>query len=96
MNDQEHELRGRQAKEVLENPIYKEAWDLVRSRLLVAMEMSKTDEATLRGKLCLGLLNDVRRFMDRALEDGKVAAATIQLGVEEKQREEKRQRKPSR
>lgn len=86
MNDQEQDKRGREAQAVLGNPIYQEAWQAVRSRLLEIMGSARTDEATLEAKKMLGLLADVQAHMSRVLQDGKVAAAAIELEREQQKR----------
>jgi hypothetical protein len=71
--------RADHAKRLLENPVYEEAWEAIRARLLLLMETAQTDEATLKAKLALGLLNDLRQHWTRIIGDGAIAAQSIEL-----------------
>lgn len=79
MNDQEAVGRKATAERMLADPLFNEAWDALRGRLLHLMETAQTDEATLKAKLALGLLADLRRHWDRIVTDGKIAAESIRL-----------------
>lgn len=71
--------RRHNAERMLSDPLFVEAWDALRGRLLHLMETAQTDEATLKAKLALGLLADLRRHWDRIVTDGKIAAESIKL-----------------
>lgn len=78
--------RGQQAERIVNDQLFIEAWESVRGRLLQIMETAKTDEASLKAKTCIGLLNDVRQHFARVMSDGKVAADKIQFEAAEKRR----------
>jgi hypothetical protein len=76
--------RADEAKRLLENPVYEEAWDAIRQRLLLLMETAQTDEGTLKAKLALGLLTDLKLHWTRIIGDGAIAAQSLK--VEEQKR----------
>lgn len=86
MNKQQEQQRGTQANRIINDPLYVEAWDSVRNRLLAVMEAAKTDEATLRAKTMLGLLHDVKGHFERVMANGKIASEEIRLEDEAKKR----------
>jgi hypothetical protein len=71
--------RADEAKRLLENPVYEEAWEAIRQRLLLLMETAQTDEGTLKAKLALGLLTDLKLHWTRIIGDGAVAAQSIKI-----------------
>ena len=78
--------RAEHAKHLLENPVQQEAWDALRARLLLLIENAKSDEATLKGKLALNLLTDLRLHWYRIVSEGTVAAETLKLEEAQKKR----------
>lgn len=78
--------RGNQAKQLLNDPLWLEAWELYRLRVFAAIENAKTDEGTIRGKLMLGVANDVRAYFEGLINTGKAAAHEIKLEEERKKR----------
>jgi len=79
MTDDDAVKRQHNAERMLNDPLFVEAWDALRGRLLGIMESAQTDEATIRAKLALGLLNDLRAHWARVVTDGKIAAESIRL-----------------
>lgn len=77
--DNDQARRGERAEAILHDPLFIEAWDAVKGRLVEIMELAKTDEATLKAKTCIGLLADVRQHIARVMADGKFAAASIKM-----------------
>ena len=63
-----------------------EIWETYRLVLFAKIESAKTDEGTLRGKLMLGVANDVRSALEGMVNRGKVAANEIKLEEAEKKR----------
>ena len=86
MSKEEARRKGNRAEQILGDPVFAEAFDAVKARLVKIMGEAKTDEATLKAKQCLGLLNDVRQHLSRVMTDGLVAAEQIKLEDEEKKR----------
>lgn len=76
--------RADDAKRLLENPVYEEAWEAVRQRLLALMETAQTDEGTLKAKMALGLLTDLKLHWTRIIGDGAIAAQSIKLEEQKK------------
>lgn len=75
--------RGQNAARLLRDPLYLEAWDAVRLKLRQVMESAQTDEATLKAKSMLALLNDVQGHFSRVVTDGAIAAEAIRLEEEQ-------------
>lgn len=76
--------RADQARQLLENPVHQEAWDAITGRLRVLMETAQTDEGTLRAKLALGLLTDLRLHWTRIISDGAIAAQDLKVEQQRK------------
>ncbi len=74
--------RGRQARELLGNPLFAESFETVRNRLISIMASAKSDEATIRAKLAVGLLADLKQHLAKVITDGAMASATITMEVE--------------
>jgi hypothetical protein len=71
--------RGHKARQVLDNPVFKETWDRIDANLIAAMSSSTaTDEAVLEARKGLIVLRRVRKEIEREFETGNLA--NIQLG----------------
>jgi hypothetical protein len=57
-----------------------------RLKVFAAIENAKTDEGTIRGKLMLGVANDVRAYFEGLVNTGKAAAHEVKLEEERKKR----------
>ena len=76
----EHDLeRGSRAKAILDNPAFAEAFENVRQAIYEAWATSpiRDHEGQHELKLQLKSLSDVRANLERALADGKIAAAEL-------------------
>ena len=78
--------RADQAKRLLSDPLWTEAWETYRLVLFSKIESAKSDEGTLRGKMMLGVANDVRKFFEGLINTGKSAANDIKVEEAEKKR----------
>lgn len=78
--------RGNQARQLLNDPLWIEAWEIYRLKVFAAIENAKTDEGTLRGKLMLGVANDVRAHFEALINTGKAAAHEVKLEEERKKK----------
>jgi len=78
--------RMQRAQAILSDPLWIEAWETYRLAIFSKIENAKTDEATLRGKLMLGIANDVRAHFEGLINSGKAAAHEIKLEEEQKKR----------
>lgn len=76
--------RGEKAARILNDDLYKEAFEGVRQALLTKFESAPVGDAEGMAKirLCLKLLHDVRANLEAFMNDGKVAA----FEMEEKKR----------
>lgn len=86
MDRDEQVRRGHKAQQILSDPLWTEAWDLYRLKCFIAIENAKTDEGTIRGKLMLGIANDVRAHFEGLINAGKAAQHEIKLDKEEKKK----------
>jgi hypothetical protein len=78
--------RGNEADRLLKSELWQEAWKVYRLKVFAAIENAKTDEGTIRGKLMLGIANDVRNYLEGVMKDGAFAANDIKLEEERKKR----------
>lgn len=76
--------RAENVRQLLSNPVYEEAWDAIRQRLLLLLETAQTDEGTLKAKLALGLLTDLKLHWTRIVGDGAIAAQQIKVEEQKK------------
>lgn len=76
--------RARRAEAILKDELWTEAWELYRLKLFSAIENAKTDEGTIRGKLMLGVANDVRAYLEGIVMSGQHAQNEIKLEEERK------------
>ena len=78
MLEQELE-RGSKAQKLLSDPLFQEAFDLVRQALHERWENAplRDKEGAHELKLQLKLLNDVRANLEQAVANGKLAAAEL-------------------
>lgn len=84
MDRDEQVRRGEWARQLLSDPRWIEAWESYRLKVFAAIENAKTDEGTLRGKMMLGVANDVRAYFEGVLKTGQYAAHEIKLEEERK------------
>lgn len=78
--------RAQKAEQFLNDPLWTEAWETYRLRLFAAIENAKTDEGTIRGKLMLGVANDVRAYFEGLINSGRAAAHELKLEEERKKK----------
>ena len=78
--------RANAAAQLLRSELWTEAWEIYRAKVFTAIENAKSDEGTIRGKLMLGVMNDVRSHFESLVEMGKYAENEIKLDAERKKR----------
>ena len=68
--------RAQRAKQIFDNPLYDESFELVRQAIhdQWAATPIRDQEGAHQLKLMLKLLGDTRANLDRAIADGKIAA----------------------
>lgn len=86
MERDEQVKRMHKAQQILSDPLWTEAWETYRLKVFAAIENAKSDEATIRGKLMLGVANDVRAYFEGLINNGKAAAHDIKLDEERKKK----------
>jgi hypothetical protein len=84
MDNDERIKRGNEAGRILKSALWAEAWATYRTQVFAAIENAKSDEATIRGKLMLGVMNDVRKVFEGMLKDGEFNTAEVKLTEERK------------
>jgi hypothetical protein len=86
MNEEKQIRHAEQARQILENPRWVEAWDAYRSHLLHTIEQADAEdvEAVLLAKRMLSVAVHVRRHFERLIEDGKISAETVRAEQERK------------
>ena len=80
MDLSEEQRRGELASHVLDNPIYQESWQSVRSGIISAWETCPIRDKEGQGelKLMLKLLTDVQRNLEAVTSTGKMAEIQIE------------------
>lgn len=86
MDNDDKVRRGKRAEQFLKDELWTEAWETYRLKLFSAIENAKTDEGTIRGKLMLGVANDVRAYLEGVIKSGQYAANEIKLEEERKKK----------
>lgn len=81
MTDAERIRRAEQAKALLENPLWAEAWEAYRQKLFDVIDKTDSNEAEtiLQAKRLLAAGKAARGYFERLIQDGAVAAKTIEL-----------------
>lgn len=70
--------RGAKAKALLGDPLYAESFELAKKAILAMFEGAASDERVIRSKQLLTALTLVRRVLEQAISDGKVAERTLE------------------
>lgn len=86
MNLDEQVKRGQWADQLLKDARWEEVWTTYRLKIFSLIENAKTDEGTIRGKLMLGVANDVRTIFEGLIKTGAHVANEIKLEEEAKKK----------
>jgi hypothetical protein len=79
MNEQQQEQRGEEARRILGDPIFKEAWEKVRERIVVKLESEEmTDAERLRQNDLLWALRAARKQIEFVAVTGTLVAMDTQ------------------
>lgn len=70
--------RGAKARKLLEDPLLREAFELSEKAILDMFKRAAQDEQIVRSKQLLTALTLVRRVLEQALSEGKVAERTLE------------------
>ena len=84
MTDEEALRRARDAQQIIDSPLWIEAWDLYRSRLIQVIESCQSDnvEQVMHAKRMLFAGSAARKHLEAVMADGKLAAKDIELKKE--------------
>lgn len=79
LKDRQDMLRGAQAQEVLDNPIYQEAYTALRADLFEKFQSTKFRQHEERDEIWrkLQVVDFIENYMRKTMVDGKVAEKTL-------------------
>jgi hypothetical protein len=78
VNLSEQIARGAKAQKLLEDPLLREAFELAEKAILDMFKRAAQDDQIVRSKQLLTALTLVKRVLEQALSDGKVAERTLE------------------
>lgn len=78
MNLSDQIARGAKAQKLIDDPMLREAFDLSEKAILDMFKRAAADEQIVRSKQLLTALTLVRRVLEQALSEGKVAERTLE------------------
>lgn len=78
MSLEQDALRGKQAQEVIENPLYADAYVQVEDAITAAWKASRDPLEREQLHTMLGLLTKTRNVLESAMRSGEVAAKELQ------------------
>lgn len=79
MTPQEEERRGVEAKYILDNAIYREAYDTIRSNIVSQLSLADTpDDKRARLNNLLIALSKIEQYMKQIMASGTMAAMQIE------------------
>jgi hypothetical protein len=78
MNQSEQIARGARAKALLGDPLLSEAFGLAEKAILDKFRHASDDEGVVRSKQLLTALTLVKRLLEQAISDGKIAERTLE------------------
>lgn len=78
MSLEQDALRGKQAQEVIENPLYADAYVQVEDAITATWKASRDPKEREQLHVMLGLLTKTRNVLESAMRSGEVAAKELQ------------------
>ena len=78
MNPSEQLARAARAKALLGDPLLREAFEMAEAAILAKFKSAPDDSGVVRSKQLLTALTLVRRILEQAISDGKVAERTLE------------------
>jgi hypothetical protein len=78
VSQSEQIARGAKARALLEDPLLSEAFAIAEKAILDKFRHSADDEQVIRSKQLLTALTLVKRVLEQAISDGKVAERTLE------------------
>ncbi len=73
MTEQEEMIRAADAKHLLSNPMYREAWEIPRERIIKKLESSISDDERRDLNYLLRAFRVARSYAEQVIETGKLA-----------------------
>lgn len=89
MNEKEEVIRGHQAEDLLNNPLFKDAINAVRDGIVSAISTSPMGDEQTHNRLAIALqlANQIEKQLISHVHTGKMAALSIRDGVGTKLRQ---------
>jgi len=77
--DRAESVRGNQAAEVLNNPIYQEAFVAIRARLMSEFQNTKFRQSKQRDEIWrqMQTVEQVQKHLEKVMQSGRISEATI-------------------
>lgn len=77
--DRQELVRGNQATEVLNNPIYQEAFTAIRAKLMDEFQKTKFRQSKLRDEIWrqMKCVDQVQKHLEQVMRSGQISEATI-------------------
>lgn len=77
--DRQELVRGNQATEVLNNPIYQEAFTAIRAKLMDEFQKTKFRQSKLRDEIWRQMksVDQVQKHLEQVMRSGQISEATI-------------------
>lgn len=87
MNDEQNIKRAREAKAILDSPLWAESWDVYRTKLVDLIDKADSGnvELVMHAKRLLAASKAAQAHMTTILQNGAVSAAQIKLDEQMKQ-----------
>lgn len=78
-NDEKEAERGRYAREVLDNCVYKEAYVMLRAKLFEEFQKTKFKDSAERDEIWrkLQVVDYIENYMVKVMQSGKIAEETL-------------------
>lgn len=79
--EEEYVRRGRDAQQMLGSPLWIEAWQAYREKLLAVIEQadSSATDQVMQAKRLLTAGTAAKSYLEKLIVDGKMSAATIEM-----------------
>jgi hypothetical protein len=78
MNLSDQIARGAKAQKLLEDPLLRESFEIAEKAILDMFKRAAEDQQIVRSKQLLTALTLVKRLLEQALTDGKIAERTLE------------------
>lgn len=77
MSHEAEAIRGKRAQEILEDPVYSEAYEGIRAEIITQWEAARSSADREQLHTMLGLLGKVNTAMSAVMRSGQIASAAL-------------------